>query len=340
MTYRPPGLKSDAARVAAIRDLLPSSLGSAEIRGEIAAEVRARSVFVSRAANVVFLSRVKEVVTAVSNGSLDKASAQLALLETLRGIGYTPEGGFPDDPAGAVPPALAGTLQDITSRRRISLIVDTQVAMMNGRGYQLRGMGTERMRQFPAWELVRSLSRDVPRDWGGSHNGTPPVRHGQPDLRSRWTIAGGKLAGGRMIALKGDPVWGELGGSGNFDDALDVDHPPFAFNSGMGWDELDRSECAALGIAGPDGETVAQWLAMEHPVIAMAPPVISVRGADPELVRAMTAATPATTVGHAITTPANAAAAEERIQVLEKRSADRLAAAIARRKAEYEARQK
>lgn len=297
-----PAPKSDAARVAEIRDLLPTSLGSAEIRAQIAEGVRANSVFVSRAANVVFLSKVKEVVDAIAAGQMDAATGRWMLRETLRAVGYTPDGGFPEVAPGAVPPALRGTLQDLTSHRRLNLIVRTQVALMNGRGQQLRGMEPERMKQFPAWELVRVGSRRMPRNWGGTQLGTPPRHHGQPDLRSRWTIAGGNFVAGRMIALKGDPVWGELGGSGNFDDALDVDHPPFAFNSGMGWREIDRSECEALGVTGPAGESLDQWLAMEHPVLGkLPPPLISVRGAAPALLTRMQHSTPTAVVGHHVT---------------------------------------
>ena len=231
---------SDARRMAEIRDLLPTTLGSAEIRLQIAADVRSRAVFVSRAANVVFLSKVKEVIDAVAAGTMDKVSARAILGETLRTLGYTPEDGFPDDASGEVPEAIAGTLQDLSSQRRLSLIVDTQVDLMNGRGQQLRGMETERFKQFPAWELIRVKQRTAPRNWGDTQEGSPPRHHGQADLRSRWTIAGGKFYDGRLIALKGDPVWGELGSSENFDDALDTDHPPFAFNSGMGWQEIDR----------------------------------------------------------------------------------------------------
>ena len=324
--------KSDAQRIAEIRDLLPTTLGSAEVRAQLAAELRANSVFVCRAANVVFLSKVKEVVDAISGGRMDAASGRVALLETLRAIGYTPEGGFKDVPAGQVPPAVAGTLQDLTSFRRLSLIVDTQISLTNGRGQQLRGMETERFKLFPAWELVRVESRAAPRNWGATQEGSPPIHQGKPDLRSRWTIAGGNFWAGRMIAFKGDPVWGELGASANFDDALDVDHPPFAFNSGMGWEEIPRSEVAALGVTGPDGETLAEWLAMDHPVLASLPaPVISTREAAPELVAAMEQTTPAVVVGTKITTPDNAA----RIAEIEKHSADRLQAAIDRRNKEY-----
>jgi hypothetical protein len=324
---------SDAARVAEIRDILPTSLGSAEIRGMIAEDVRSRSVFSARTANAVYLTKIKEVIDAVANGEMDKATARVILMETLRALDYTPEGGFPDDPPGEIPPAIAGTLQDLGSKRRLDLIIDTQLALMSGRGWQLRGMEPARMEQFPAWELVRTRDRTAPRNWQAGDGGTPPKHRNTPDLRSRWTIAGGQLYDGRMIALKGDPVWGELGSSGNFDDALDTDHPPFAWQSGMGWREIDRAECAALGVTGPDGESPREWQAAEPRVIATPPPPkASSKGIDPAIMRRIIEERGWTEKDGAVSLAPAAPAGES--------SGDRLARAIARRQAEYAARPK
>jgi hypothetical protein len=323
--------KSDARRVAEIRDTLPTTLGSAEIRDELAAEVRARAVFSARTANAVYLSKLKEVIDKVANGEMNQATARLILLETLRALDYTPEEGFPDDPEGEIPPAIAGTLQDLSSRRRLDLIIETQRDLMVGRGWQMRGMEPERMAQFPAWELVRTRERTAPRNWKTGDGGTPPRHAGEKDLRSRWTIAGGKLYQGRMIALKGDPVWGELGSSGNFDDALDTDHPPFAWQSGMGWREIDRAECAELGVTGPGGESPREWQAAEPPVIATPPPPkASAKGMDPAIMRRLLAERGWTQQEQTVTYAPPAPAGES--------TADRLARAIARRQKEYQER--
>jgi hypothetical protein len=312
--------KSDARRVAEIRDILPTTLGSAEIRETLAVELRARGVFSARTANAVYLSKLKQVIDAVANGEMNVATARVTLMETLRAIGYTPEGGFPDDAPGSVPDAIAGTLQDLGSKRRLDLIIQTQMALMAGRGWQLRGMEAARMAAAPAWELVRIGGVEEARDWP-----------------SRWAIAGGKprlpgfppgadrFIGKRtgFIALKGDPVWGELGSSENFKDALDTDHPPWAFNSQMGWQEVGAKECAALGITGPDGETIREWLAMEHPVLGTPPPQISTQGMDPAMVRRITVSIPAVEVEGTLTTPANE-------DLLRRRLAARRAAIAAR----------
>jgi hypothetical protein len=160
-------------------------------------------------------------------------------------------------------------LQDLRSFRRRDLIVRTQRDLMQGAGQQQRGMRPEYLAEYPAWELVRVQAVAVPRDWP-----------------SRWAIAGGKP--GRMIALKGDPVWGELGSYDNFKDALGVDHPPFAFNSGMGWREVSADEVATLGITGPAGESAAEWQASRPDVMGgkfpLPSPRLSLDGVDPELI--------------------------------------------------------
>lgn len=231
----------DALRVAREREILPTSLDTAGLR-QLDSALRARGVFVARGTNAAYLTKLKEVVDGLAQGDIGEADARLALLETLRALGYTPEGGFPDDPPGKVPSAVKGTLQDLSSFRRLDLIVRTQVDLMRGAGQQLAGHSPDRLEAAPAWELIRIEDREVPRDWP-----------------KRWTDMGGELIGGKMIAFKGDPIWGEIGSSENFPDALDVDYPPFAFNSGMGWREVTAEEARRLNVKGPLGETADEF---------------------------------------------------------------------------------
>ena len=95
-------------------------------------------------------------------------------------------------------------------------------------------------KDFPAWELVRVEPRDIPRGASGK-----PGDLSWPD---RWKQCGGKLFDGRMIANKLDPIWGMLGDSEEFDDAVDSEVPPFAYNSGYGWNEVDAQTCKELGV--------------------------------------------------------------------------------------------
>ena len=255
----------DALRAAQARGVLPTSLGTAELR-DLGADVLSSSVFTARGTNAVYVSKLKEVVDSLAAGDINFATARWTLAETLKALGYTPEGGFPDLEPGQVPPALAGTLQDLSSKRRIEFILKTQIALVRGKGQAFRGHA--RAAAFPAWELVRVYQVSVPRDWP-----------------SRWTIAGGKP--GPMIALKGDPVWGELGSYENFQDALGVDHPPFAFNSGMGWREVAAGEVRKLGITGPNGESPKDWQKSGPATLdgKLPAPQLDVNQTDPELIK-------------------------------------------------------
>jgi hypothetical protein len=269
-------------KLAVDRGILPTTLGTAEIRAQIAAELRVKSFFMAQCPLADYLSKAKLVIDKMAAGEIGEGQARTALYKLIEATGYTPEGGFPDLPPGTVPPAVKGTLQDLSSYRRVNLIVRTQFDLFHGRAQQLSGSSPERLAGAPAWELVRIEDRNVPRDWP-----------------SRWKIAGGSLVdGGRMIALKGDPIWGELGSSGNFQDALDVDHPPFAFESGMGWREIDLEESRALELTGPEGESIEEFLASQPQTLlgpqALPTPRISMKDVDPDLVAAVKKATGAT----------------------------------------------
>jgi len=236
---------SQALELAARRDLLPSALSSREQRETLAQAVRENAVFSARTNNAHYLQTLRQVVNRILSGDLNLADARLALAETLDALGYTPEGGFPED-LGSVPPVVQGSIQDLRSRRRLDFMLTTQIRLTAGRSQHVRGLERAALRQFPAWELVRVAEKSKPRDW-----------------QRRWLEAGGELfEGGRMIAMKGDAIWDSLGDSALFDDALDVDYPPFAFSSGMGWQAVSRADVTRLGVTGPEGETIDEVLEM------------------------------------------------------------------------------
>ena len=271
----------DAFLAASKKGLLPTSLDTAGLR-ELAAELRRNAFFTARGTSVAFVSAIKQAVERMTSGEWNEATARAYLLEVIRGTGYTPEGGYPDAAPGSVPPALKGTIQDLSSWRRIDLIVRTQLELAQGAGLQMAGHTEERLAMFPAWELIRELEVKDARDWPARWiiAGGRPIPESYPKNAHHYV---GKPTG--MIAFKGDPVWGELGSSENFSDALDTDHPPFAFNSGMGWREVSARQCRDEGITGPNGETPAEWIAtnprtMDGPLPR---PRISMGGADPEL---------------------------------------------------------
>lgn len=146
-------------------------------------------------------------------------------------------------------PDKPGQITDLSSDARINLIINTNRDLAWGNGYKRQGNDELSLDNFPAWQLYRLESRKEPRDWPERFQ-TAGERCGQED---GWLLTDG----GGMFALKNHPIWAELGNSGTFDDALDVDYPPFAFNSGMWVTEVSRAECEAIGLIEPGQEAPA-----------------------------------------------------------------------------------
>jgi hypothetical protein len=122
-----------------------------------------------------------------------------------------------------------GGLTDLYSQRRLDVLRETNVQQARGYAQHLEGTTEGALLAFPAQELVRLEEREHPRDW-----------------IVRWHAAGGRFSdGGRMIALKGDPVWTAISRFG-------TPWPPFDFNSGMGVEDIDRDEAVSLGLIAED----------------------------------------------------------------------------------------
>ena len=124
-------------------------------------------------------------------------------------------------------------LTDLASRRRLEMIYDFQVEDAYEYGRWKEGQDPDLLDAFPARELVRVEARNERRDW-----------------RTRWADAGGRTFGGRMIALKGDPIWTAISRFGR-------PWPPFDFGSGMGVRDIDRGEAEDIGLIAPDAPAPA-----------------------------------------------------------------------------------
>lgn len=220
-----------AADIQRIKDLLPTTLGSEEIREKIAADILRRSVFSARMESARYLARIREVCAQVSEGSINQATARARLLETLSQMGHSPL----DD----------GGLTNPASIRRLNLIVDTQ-RQMAASVSRIQTQTPAVLERWPAWELTRLVGKAVPRE----------------DWPARWRNAGESIGWegalkDRFIALKTSPIWQALGdGAGGFRDTLGNPYPPFAYSSGMAWVAVDRETCERLGLSGPEPETV------------------------------------------------------------------------------------
>ena len=215
---------------------LPTHLSSEEIREGISADIRRRAVFSARTTEVGYLSRLQQVLAKVAAGEVNNADARLALLGQLDAFGYTPDEGFPGDVAKGVPPASG--LSDLSGRRRLNLIIDTNREMAANVALIAKQTPAE-LEMFPAWRLERYEGRAVPRD----------------DWAVRWQSAGAATSWqgavkSEMVALKSSPIWAALGnGAGGFKDSIGNPYPPFAFSSGLQWSPVSAEDCRRLGLS-------------------------------------------------------------------------------------------
>jgi len=217
------------ADIIRIKELLPTALGSDELREQVAADILRRSVFSARMESARYLALVRETCARFAAGEINRAKAVELLMDELGRMGHAPL-----DEGGLANPA---------SLRRLRLIVTTQ-RQMAASVARLATQTPSVLHATPAWKLARVSRRHQPRtDWA-----------------ERWAAAGaacgfeGALQD-RFVALKNSPIWQALGdGAGGFRDALLNPFPPFAHGSGMGWIGVPRDECVALGLLGEDDE--------------------------------------------------------------------------------------
>jgi hypothetical protein len=242
MIFTDPVPFEEALRSRAVKSVLPTQLGSAELQ-RLSREIRDFAHFSARTSNVTLLERQSNIIEQLlrparqvkgAEAIADPASARLALKDMLGRIGYDPE----EDPNEPRP----GSLQDLSSDARIDLIVRTNTEIAKGAGKFAADQDPARLDAWPAQELVRFESRNDKRNWLRRFS-----EAGNAGGGSGWTISGGS-----MVALKDDPIWDMLGNPELFEDGLGNPYPPFAFNSGMWTRDISRAEAVDYGLLQPD----------------------------------------------------------------------------------------
>lgn len=198
-------------------------------------EAKERALFSACTTEQRYVASMQDVLEELVAGEIGLAEARKRLTGMLEDFGYTPEHGFPD--AEAVKAASPGTIEDLSSFGRLNLVMDTNEGMAASVS-RLAEETDETLDLFPAWRLIRFMEPNgEPRDWA-----------------LRWAVAGERVdwegaCQDDMVARKDSPIWQALGdGAGGFTDTLGNPYPPFAFNSGMGWEDVDRDEAYALGL--------------------------------------------------------------------------------------------
>ena len=255
-----------AQQVADAREDLPTSLGTDELR-KLGSNILRQSLFSARMTNAGAVQGVRNAITAILSGMEDQTSdtvadARLKLKAVGQMLGYDPSTGFPGGPE--VPPAEAGTLQDLFSTQRLDLILDTQDKMTKGAAKNIWGNEAAELEEYPAWELVRGFSVEVPRGTKETKKGEEEVPEDAWDGKEgRWAAALDEAdddeasaifeSSGRMVARKDSEVWQALGdGAGDHSDTLGNDFEPFAYRSGMVRVPVSAADFEALG-GDPDG---------------------------------------------------------------------------------------
>jgi hypothetical protein len=214
----------------------------------VAPQILERSWFSARVADVRLLDRMARVCTNLTSPTaaraagerlLNRAYARQALRDELRAMGWEPT-------AQGVTP---GSLQDLTSDGRLNLILDTNTALARGYGQWAAGQDPDVLDTWPAQELIREVDPEgEPRNWA-----------------ARWQEAGGiLLEGGRMVALKNDPIWEGIS-------AFGLPYPPFDYNSGMGLRDVGYREALDLGLLEPGQRVDPTPTGFDQDVRAAAP---------------------------------------------------------------------
>jgi len=199
-----------------------------------AAEVRDKAFWISTLEDERVLAdaqrRIREAIaqqrdTAAAGGRvMERGRFVLEMQDILDEVGYQPD------------PEKRGTLQDLSSSRRLSLVYAMNLDMAQGFANWKAKQNEVSLTRAPAQELIRVEARRERRDW-------PRI----------WAENGGKFYGepssdypyapGRMMAPVNDRIWAAIS-------RFDTPWPPFDWGSGMGLRAVRRRNAIELGVIG------------------------------------------------------------------------------------------
>ncbi len=212
------------------KTLIGSKLNSAEWSA-VPVGLRDRAFFSSTVESVRFLQRGRDFISdflqnnreQLDNGAIAlKAGSRAQFVDLLSKFAQA-EGMGPLDPDDA------GTLKDITSQKRLSLIFNTMTQSANDFGYWKQGMDPDVLNEFPAQRFIRVQDVSKPRELHRQNEGVVELKTNV----GFWTAMNDPKIGGFGVP------WG-----------------PWGFNSGMDVEDVDRTESEQLGLIKP-GEEVA-----------------------------------------------------------------------------------
>lgn len=221
--------------------VLPTTLSSREIQEQLSAEIRSQSFYSARTAHNGYLSDAARMIKNLVSGDTVEDPDTGALRPRAKGEGFTPslvrtrmqnylkEIGYAPD-AGT-----EGSLTDLSSDKRVDLIIDTQTKMAQGYARHEAAQDPDVLEDFPADEMYRQRESKQQRDWDIIWN-TKRAELGDATSAS---LATGK--DGPFVALKNDPIWTAISRFG-------TPYPPFDYSSGMWVRDADDALAERLGV--------------------------------------------------------------------------------------------
>lgn len=248
------------------KGLLPTTATSAQL-ARLPAAIRAAAQFSATVANADYLQQIQSLIDQSLSAQTDAPRIRLALRDALRALSYDPY----------AEPGVYGTIKDLSSDQRLDLIIRMQTQFAQAAGKRARDLAPAALDAAPAQELFRLEDRAEPRPWP-----------------QRWAANGGQFyGGGRMIALKTDPVWENISAFGQ-------PYPPFDFNSGMWVRDILRPEALALGAIPPDYDPAADLAAHPTPESILPPQKASAKTLSAALLQAVLDAVPGASASNGI----------------------------------------
>ncbi len=243
MLFDRPISLTDALRHQSLKRVLAvsPSTGTFEIESALAPQIRERAFYSARTPYAGYLADTQRMIQNLvqpdarigpdglvptgAGESISPAQVRARMRRMLEALGYEPD------------PALRGGLLDLSSDRRINLIIDTQVKMSLGYGQWRQGQDTTVLDLWPADELYRAIEADEKRDWDLTWN------EARSSLGPEGTTATYALDrdAGPFVALKNDAIWTAISRFGN-------PYPPFDFGSGMRVRDVSRERAESLGV--------------------------------------------------------------------------------------------
>lgn len=201
-----------AAELILKKALVASNLDSKEWN-TIQAALRNRAFFSSCIAEANILQAMRHRAAEYAARGVDISEARKQMRADLERMHYAPKEGE------------EGTIKDLFSEARLNVILKHNLDQARGMIQRASGMTPGAFAAFPALEFKRIHHR----------------KNKRTTWAERWRKAGGKLYGGKMIALKTDPVWIKISVFGN-------PFPPFDWGSGMGVIDVDRKTAIEIGL--------------------------------------------------------------------------------------------